>query len=556
MLMTGPIKALSWEFVRRMSVTVPLIISIMILAPLGIESVFWMAKLPMEDFDVMPLAWHSVYLALGFMLMATPLVEAYKGAFQRMFAYPVSNKFIASWMMVTAIVAVVGQELLIHWLYGLTLADWTMHAIFGDNRSLIGPCQPIFAATISMLLALFWSLKRFSFRKLFVCGVLLACLVFWIATHYYPYSFNAGATSWVHFSLLDAAIFIVVIATSWFVTWKGIERERCGDNVGHSLDDRAEVMTTWIMAIIFPDGDRDHDSPEAAIAWNQWRHCGRDAALAAGLGFGFLLAMLLWTVFGSRRGLEGIVVLMFLIPGLAGFLTGSILGILAAPSSRERITMFMATSPMSDARLARGLLANAWRTTLIAWVLAIIPGLLALGAAIVRDGSASFFVQIDRFNQTSEWQYGVMMLPMALLASGVLAWTLTATLAVLHWMGNHLLPFFALVGVLAHVITLMLLSFFLEKETIVWLREVSMSIAAIVIVAGSLWAFWTTIKRKMMEPGSATLLLSFWVVESLLCWFIVPAPPVHRLFVIGVLILSVSPIAFAPLAISRNRHVA
>ncbi|MFT5093402.1 MAG: hypothetical protein ACI93T_002229 [Porticoccaceae bacterium] len=554
--MTGPIKALSWEFVRRMSVTVPLMIPMLVLAPLGTEGLFWMAKLPMEEFDGPPLAWHSVYLALGFMLIATPLVEAYKGACQRMFALPVSNKFIASWMMVTAIVAVVGQELLTHWLYVLTLDYWTLRAIFGDNRTLIGPCQPIFAATISILLAMFWSLKRFSFRKLFVWGVLLASLIYWIASHYYRDGFGALVQAWTTLTILDATVFVIVIAVSWFVTWKGIERERCGDNVGHSLENRAEVMTTWIRAIIFPDGVREHKSPEAAIAWNQWRHCGRDAALAAGLGFGTLLAILLFGSFGSRRGLDGIVVLLFLIPGVVGLLTGSILGILAPPSSRERITMFLATSPVSDVRLARGLMANVWRTTLIAWVLAIVPGLLALGAAIIRDGSDSFFRQIERFNLTSEWPYGAMMLPMALLASGMLAWTLTATLAVLHWTGNQFLPLFALVGVLAHVIILMLLSFFLEKETITWLREVSMSIAAIVIVAGSLWAFRTTIKRKMIEPGPATLLLSFWVVESLLCWFIVPAPPLYRLFVIGVLMLSVSPVAFAPLAISRNRHVA
>lgn len=554
--MTGPIKALSWEFVRRMSVTVPLMIPVMVLAPLGIEGLFWMAKLPMEEFDGPPLAWHSVYLALGFMLMAAPLLEAYKGACQRMFALPVSNKFIASWMMVTAIVAVVGQELLTHWLYVLTLDDWSMRAIFGDNRTLIGPCQPIFAATISMLLAMCWSLSKFSFRKLLVCGVLLGLFTYWVASHYYRNGFAGLVQAWAVLTILDTTVFVIVIAASWFVTWKGIERERCGDNVGHSFENRIEVMTTWIRAIIFPDGVRDHTSPESAIAWSQWRHCGRNAALAAGIGFGTLLATVLFSSFGSRRGLDGIVVLLFIIPGVLGFLTGSVLGVLAPQSSRERITMFLGTSPISDVRLARGLLSNAWRTTLVAWVLAIIPGLLALGAAIIRGGSDSFFRQIEHFNQTSEWPYGATILPMALLASFVLAWLLTATFAVLHWTGNHLLPFFALVGVLAHVIILMVLSFFLDKETITLLREVSMSIAAIAIVASSLWAFHVTLQKKLLEPGSATLLLSFWVIESLLCWFIVPAPPLLRLFVIGVLILSVSPVAFAPLAISRNRHVA
>ncbi len=555
--MTGPIKVLSWEFVRRMAATVPLIILIMLLGPLGVEGLFWVAGLAIDEPGFPELSWHCVYLGLGFILMATPLVEAYKGACQRIFALPVSNRFIASWMMVTAIVAVVGQELIVHGLYGVTLSKASMNAIFGDNSQLIGSCQPVFAMTISMLMAMYWSLRKFSFRRLLFCGLLACSLVFWVGSHYYPRGFDSAARPWPGFSLVDTAVCAVIIGLSWFVTWKGIARERCGDNIGYSPEKRVEDITAWIKSIIFPDGVRDHDSPEAAVAWNEWRRCGRDAALAGGLGFGTFLAILLFCVFGSRRGLEGVVALMFIIPSALGFLSGSVLGVLAPASSRERITMFMATSPMSDSRLARGLISNAWQTTVVAWGLAIIPGMLALVAAIFRDGSASFLVQIERFDQLSDWPFGaVLMMPMALLASGILAWILTATFAVLHWTGNQLLPLFVLVGVMAHVMLLSLLSFFLEKETIVLLSEVSMSIAAIVIVAGSLCAFRTTIQRKMMEPGSATLLLSFWAVESLLCWFIVPAPPLHRLFVIGVLMLSVSPVAFAPLAISRNRHVA
>lgn len=554
--MTGPIKALSWEFVRRLSLSVPLIIPMIILGPSGIEWLFKIAGLPAAGENIAPLSWHCLYLALGFFLMAVPLVEAYKGAHQRILAYPVSNAFIANWMMVSSVVTLVGQELLVHWVYGFTLPDWSYLAVFGENSVLIGPCQPIFAMMISMLVAMFWSLRHFKFRKLLVCGVLIVSLIFWIGSHYYPRGFAAGATSWATLTLVDGAVIATVIAASWFVTWRGIARERCGDNVEHSFENRVDVLTQRIRAILFPDGLRNHDSPETALAWNQWRQTGRSSALAGGVGFGALLAILLFSVFGGRRGPEGVVFLLFLIPALVGFLTGSVLGILAPPSSRERMTMFLATSPVSDARLARGLLRNAWRTTMIAWVLVVIPGLLAIGAAIIRDGTTSLQVQIDRLNQNPDTPFGVMILPLALLGSALLAWMLTATFAVLHWTGNQWLPFFFIVGALADGILIMLLSFYLEKETITLLRETSIGIASFAIVVGSAWAFWTTFKRKMMEPGSATLLLSFWVIESLACWFFVPAPPHHRLFVIGILMLSVSPVAFAPLAISRNRHVA
>jgi hypothetical protein len=182
--------------------------------------------------------------------------------------------------------------------------------------------------------------------------------------------------------------------------------------------------------------------------------------------------------------------------------------------------------------------------------------MLALGAAVLHTGVHTLLREVDQFNQTTDWQLGMMIVPVALLASGVLAWTLTATFAVLHWTGNQLLSVFAFVGVLAVVMGLSMLSFFVDEETLTLFREWAMMITAAGIVAGSMVAFWTAFQRKMVEPGSAALLLSFWVVESLLCWFIVPAPPLPRLFVIGVLMLSVSPVAIAPLAISRNRHVA
>jgi hypothetical protein len=76
--MSGPIKALSWEFCRRMVLTTPLMISIMLLGPLGVEGLFWVAGLPMSETDFPSLTWHGVYLTLGFILMAIPLVEAYK----------------------------------------------------------------------------------------------------------------------------------------------------------------------------------------------------------------------------------------------------------------------------------------------------------------------------------------------------------------------------------------------------------------------------------------------------------------------------------------------
>ncbi|MFT5326645.1 MAG: hypothetical protein ACI8P0_004522, partial [Planctomycetaceae bacterium] len=242
--MTGPIKALTWEFTRRLSLTVPLLISVLLLGPLGLEGLFWVADLPMDQADTMkPLSLHFLYLALGFTLMATPLVEAYKGSCQRIFALPVSNQFIASWMMVTAIVAVVGQDLLVRWLYGCILSDWSYSGIFGNTRSVIGTSQPVFATLVSMLLAMLWTLKYFKFRKLLVCVALVGLFGYWVISHSST-GFALPKESWVDFTILDTTVCVAVIAASWLFTCKGIERERCGDNIGFSFENRVDVVTT------------------------------------------------------------------------------------------------------------------------------------------------------------------------------------------------------------------------------------------------------------------------------------------------------------------------
>lgn len=556
--MTGPIKALTWEFIRRLSVTVPFLISVLLLGPLGLEGLFWVADLPMDQADTMkPLSVHFLYLALGFTLMATPLVEAYKGSCQRIFAFPVSNQFIASWMMVTAIVAVVGQDLLVRWLYGCILSDWSYSGIFGNTRSVIGTSQPVFATLVSMLLAMLWTLKYFKFRKFLVCVALVGLFGYWVISHSST-GFALPKEPWALLTVLDTTICVIVIAASWFVTWRGIARERCGDNVGYSFEIRVQEITARLVAVIFPDGSRTHDSPEAAIAWHEWRWRGRNSALACSIGLGTLLAFMVF-LGGSNRGRNpevGILLLLFLVPGILGLLTGSVLGVLAPVESREGMTNFLATSPVSDARLARGLLRNAFRTTLIAWGLVLIPGILSLAASLLIRGTAPILVAVERLNHNADFRLGAMTIPCILMVSFLLAWTLAAVLAVLHWTGSRYLGLVILVTFITDFFAMFLLRFLVTEETHTIVQEATFGIVSGVIVVGSALGFGVALKRKMIESGSAALLLSFWLVESLLCWFFVPVPAMHRIFLGGILILSVSPVALAPLAISRNRHAA
>ena len=146
-------------------------------------------------------------------------------------------------MIISSIVAVVRQELVVHDIHEFMLSAWSMRVIFGEGSSLIGPCQPVFEVMISMLMAMYWSLKRFSFRKLSVCGVLAICLIFSIRSHY------TLAESMARQSPGRASRFSTQqsvqpsIAISWFVTLKGIPCERCGDNIGNTLEKRVEEVT-------------------------------------------------------------------------------------------------------------------------------------------------------------------------------------------------------------------------------------------------------------------------------------------------------------------------
>jgi hypothetical protein len=562
-LMTGPVKELTWEFIRRLSMTVPMLIPAMILIPMALEGLFRIVGLQIGVGDIPPLSWHCVYLVLGFMLLAVPLIEAYKGVHQRLYALPISNKVIASWMMISAVVTVVCQEVLVHWLYGFTLSEVSYVAVFGKYQSVLSTCQPIFATAVCIMMAMFWNMKFFRFRKLLVCVFVWILYISWIFSRYFPHGFHfpnrlsREPEAWMTLSVTDCVICLSIIAASWVVTYRGIVRDRCGDNVGHSFLIRAEAFTARLLAIVFPDGSRTHNSPEAAVAWHEWRSRGRDAAVAGVIGLGLLLSMIVF-MGGSSRGRNPVVgvMLLLLVPGILGMLVGSVLGVLAPPASRERMTNFLATTPVSDARLARGLLRNAFRTTLIAWVLVLIPGILALVASLLYKGTAAFLVSVERLNHDPDFRLGAMTIPCVLAVSFLLAWTLTGTLAVLHWTGSRYLGLVILVAGIADFIMLFVLRFTMSEETHAIVKEATFGIVSGFIVIGSALGFGAALKRKLIEPGSAAMLLSFWVLEAVLCWLHVPAPAMHRLFLGGILILSVSPVALAPLALSRNRHAA
>ena len=114
-----------------------------------------------------------MYLPLSFILIATPLVKAYKSAHQRIYTLPAANRFIATWMIISSIVAVVGQELVVHGIDEFMLSNWSMRVMFREGGSLMGPCQTSLCSDdLHADGDVIWSMKRFSIQILFVCRVL------------------------------------------------------------------------------------------------------------------------------------------------------------------------------------------------------------------------------------------------------------------------------------------------------------------------------------------------------------------------------------------------
>lgn len=555
--MSAVLRVLTWEFLRRIMTSLPLTLPWIVLGPLGVEGLFWLADLSPED-DMLPtMHWHPIYLALGFFLMATPVCEALKGIRRRLFVLPVSNRFIVGWLMSSAMSIILLQELIAHWLCTVLLSKWAQNAIFGDITWLFGPTQPVFAAATMMGITMFWNMEFFRFRKLVLYFAILMVYGWWVGSHYFPNGYHGEPHAWRTLSLLDSGVFVLIGITSWIVAVRSLSRERAGDSACETFDARFQVICDRIVSILFRDDRLAFTTPTEAIRWHEWRGSGREVVLICGACIGGFVGVFLYFMMTrqNRFDIEGAFVITTVFTSMEGFIVGLASTMWNEKNNNLKMRPFMATVPMSDASLSRALLRNKVRTTLWSWAIVLIPFLISLGTAHVTGQlKAQFYADVSIGALDIKIPAVIALIgltPVTLL----FAWIVCGCFSCLLWTGNRMLWSFVMGTIcFAVVLFMMTRSFLLPDDLVpVFEKATAATIAAVIVLSG-LVAFAAAWKRELIFQSVAVNGAIFWAILSIVCWNLLPSDPFFRTCVCASLILAVVPFAAGPLAIARNRH--
>ena len=104
------------------------------------------------------------------------------------------------------------------------------------------------------------------------------------------------------------------------------------------------------------------------------------------------------------------------------------------------------------------------------------------------------------------------------------------------------------------VVIVFLLQFVIPRDMVAAVKLGFLWGCAVIAMSGALAAFLAAGRLQLVSRETILLAILLWAAESTVCWWLLPLDVVYSAAVIGLLTLSVTPLAAAPLAIWWNRH--
>jgi len=305
---------------------------------------------------------------------------------------------------------------------------------------------------------------------------------------------------------------------------------------------------------------RPFATPAAAQLWSEWRQHGW--TLPVWVAFVLPFAAGLMFIAGDTPVFVLISLISMLVtPPLMATFVGAALG---KASARGRdasgIPPFLATRPLTSAAIVMAKLRVALRSTLLAWVLVCVAVPLALVA------SDSLSLVVDRVRSVRD---GIGTPRTVVITLLIVAWLMVSTwkrLVMSLYVGLSGRPWLMrahITGTLALLTALVLASDWIHDNAGVVLWNVAPWIAggmAVVKVAATGWASTRLERGGLLDArtlvGAATgWLIAVAAVYALLVWIAAtPHVPRQALMLIAILIVPLTRISFAPLALAWDRH--
>ncbi len=455
------------------------------------------------------------------------------GPMSRLYAYPARTSTLVAWQLLPAMALMMLE---------MMATSAALNAVYGVRWPIWGPS--LFAAVaLSAVVATMWLTERSAWLP-WAVGLVAAALGIWLKTRYGLLS-NHPTHYWTVVTVWDGIWLSLIAAASYSVAVYGVSRNRRGDTWP------AWGARAWLERVS-ESASRDNgrfQSPAAAQSWFEWRKKGW--AMPGCVVFVMLMGLLGWSIFSREPRL--FIEQLFLGGGalmcVLGLLGGLILGDCGTQNYYSaEMGHFLATRPMSNARLAQLMLWNSAKSVGAAWLLWAIPALL-LSVVPVATGMIAL-PDLDPFVMQSWCWY----LPVALIGS----WTITTCLAALAMTGRQKLLFTLFFGGFAVLLGLNLFAEYAlsQDQKLTFWRGVFIGFSGLMVL-GTVLLFAMARRRALIGTPTVWASLAAW--SALIAGLVAtqvndPQLPLAACVCIGgMLALAVAPFAGTPLALAWNR---
>ncbi len=470
---------------------------------------------------------HLMLIQISVFLFGTGVSSA-QGHPSRLFVMPISNSSIATWHLLPAMAMVAAHSA------GSTAA---LNAVFGLESPIWGPTM-FMAVAFAGFQATCWFTEKsgWIFWGLVIYGTVFGL---WFKSRYGAV-FSQPTHLWKEVTSIEVMTMMVFFVVSHFVAVKGIARNRCGEPLP------SFGIIAWIERIFdpAPDMGMPFQTPLESHFWLEWRRKG--LVMPAGLVLCMVLGLTGWLI--SSRDVSALLEGFLGSGGMLSFLgliVGFVMGHFGANNANCDMGSFFATRQMTSTDFARSILKTAAKSVLITW------GMWAVATFAVYLLLLATSSQHPHLPTNLRWWYW----PATLLG----AWIVVSAGMSIGLTGRAELFVKILVGlailfVLAPVIVRVAISPKAQGLFIQWAQTTS----GLVVAVGTVWAFVVAHRRSLIRKSTVWLAASIWI--GLFAAFV--AEMMHRsqlqldavVFITGLLTLTISPLATAPLAIAWNRN--
>lgn len=415
------------------------------------------------------------------------------------------------------------------------------NSLVGADFALLGP-SAFFATGLAVAAAGIWSMSDFRLWKMaaWLAGVIL--VITWFSRVYW----DGGL--WSQPTLGELLTMGLFVAAAYAFAVFSVASDRCGNT--RPWPDIQQFYNRVVGLLSMQR--REFRSALAAQFWAEWRPRGLVLPSIAAAIIAIPTIVLLVGRDAVNDEFEAMLGgTLFMGPLFCGIFVGAFIG--NRQGAKDSFTTFMATRPLSDSQLAFVVLRAATKSIMVVWLVLVTGAAVSiLGSAALGHHSAALDALKEQLTAMPVWAPPLLVVGSLWLAYAICSWTATLMLTGRQWLFSvvNLVFWGGIIGVF------ILGNFRLIPSRALPLVQPLVFCGGMALMIVSAYAFLAARQRQFIGQRAVVFAIGFWLPASAIVavamW---PSTSISAIVLMcGILALSVTPVAAAPLALAWNRH--